>query len=173
MLDRPQVDRAAVVVDELVLGVVGLARDAVEALVGAELDVAGVVDLLEELLDGLVVAGLGRTDEVVVGDVEGVPGVAEVLGGLVDELLGRDPAGLGRPLHLQPVLVGAGQVEDVVAPEPPPPGEHVAGHRRVGVTDVRNVVHVIDGGGDVEAAHVVSILPIRPEHSTRWEILTI
>jgi hypothetical protein len=124
-------------------------------------------------LDGFVVAGLGRADEVVVGDVERVPGVTKVLGSFVHELLGRDPTGLRRALHLQPVLVGAGQVEDVVTPEPPPPGEHVPGHRRVRVADVRDIVDVIDGGGDVEAAHVVSILPIWPEDSTPWEILTI
>ena len=89
VLDRPAVDRA-VAVDELVLGVVRLARDAVEAFVGAELDVARVVDRLQELLHRLVVARLGRADEVVVGDVERVPRVAEAPRGLVDEL----PAGV-------------------------------------------------------------------------------
>ena len=52
VLDRAQVDRAEVAVHELVLGVVRLARHAVEAFVRAELDVAGVVHRLQELLDG-------------------------------------------------------------------------------------------------------------------------
>ena len=77
VLDDGPVDRA-VAVDELVLGVVRLARHAVEAFVRAELDVAAVVDRLQELLHRGVVARLGRADEVVVGDVEAVPGVAEV-----------------------------------------------------------------------------------------------
>ena len=74
-------DRTATV-DQLVLRVVRLARDAVETFVGSELDVAGVVDRLQERLHGRVVAGLGGTDEVVVRDVEAVPSVAEVPGRL-------------------------------------------------------------------------------------------
>ena len=57
---------------------------------------------------------------------------------------GRDPALLGRPLDLQPVLVGAGEEHDVVAPEAAPPGEDVGDDRRVRVPDVGHVVHVVD-----------------------------
>ena len=153
VLDRAQVNRAVPVVDELVLGVVRLARNAVEALVGTELDVARVVDLLQKALHRLVVTGLGRADEVVVGDVEPVPRVAEVPGRLVDQLLRRHALRLGRPLHFQTVLVGAGQIEDLVTAEPAPARENVARDGRVRVTDVRDVVDVIDGSRDVEARH--------------------
>ncbi len=57
-------------VDELVLRVVVLARDAVEPRVRRQLDVPVVVNALQELLHDGVVAGLGGADEVVVGDVE-------------------------------------------------------------------------------------------------------
>ncbi len=60
----------ALPVEELLLGVVILARDAVEARVGRQLDVPVVVNALQELLHHGVVAGLGRSDEVVVGDFE-------------------------------------------------------------------------------------------------------
>ena len=141
----------AVAVDEVGLGVVRLARHAVEALVGAELDVAGVVAGLEQPLDGPVVAGLGGADEVVVGDVEQLPRVPEALDGLVGPLPRRDAVGLGRPLDLQAVLVGAGEEEDVVAEEPVPAGHRVGRHRRVGVPDVGRVVHVVDRRRQVEA----------------------
>ena len=152
VLDRPHVDRT-IAVDQLVLRVVRLARDAIEALVGSELDVARVVDRLQELLHRRVMARLGGADEVVVGDVESVPGVAEMRRRLVDQFLGRDAPRFRGALHLQAVLVGAGQEEDLVAPEPAPTGEHVAGHRRVGVADVGDVVHVVNRSGDVEAGH--------------------
>ena len=72
--------------------VVVLAAHAVEALVDVLVDVAVVVDRGEELLHALVVARFGRADEVVVLDVEGGPGLAELLG-----LDGRStPAGTGR-----------------------------------------------------------------------------
>ena len=77
----------AVAVDEVVLGVIELAAVAVETFVEAELDVAVVVDGLEELLHGLVVARLGRADEVVVRDVEHLPRLAERGAGLIHELL--------------------------------------------------------------------------------------
>ena len=95
-LDRPAVDRA-LAVDQLVLGVIGLARHAVEALVGTELDVAVVVDDLEELLDRPHVAGLGGADEVGVGEVEERREGPELLAGPVDHLLGRDALAPRRP----------------------------------------------------------------------------
>ena len=64
-LDGAAVD-GAVAVDQLGLGVVRLAGHAVEALVRAEVDVAGVVAGLQQLVHGPVVAGLGGADEVVV-----------------------------------------------------------------------------------------------------------
>ena len=151
-LDRAEVDRA-VTVDQLVLGVVRLARDAVEAFVRSELDVTLVVDRLQEFLHRDVVTRLGRADEVVVGDVERIPRRAEVGGGLVDELLGRHTSRLRGALHLEAVLVGAGEKEDLVAAEASPARQRVAGNRRVRVTDVRHVVDVIDGCRDVEASH--------------------
>ena len=81
-------------------------------------------------------AGLGGADEVVVGDVEQLPGLAEPLAGAVGVLPGRDAVGLGRPLHLEAVLVGAGEEEDVVAEQAVPAGQGVGGDRRVGVADV-------------------------------------
>ncbi len=153
VLDRPVVDGAQRPVDQVVDRVVGLARHAVQALVRAELDVAVVVDPLQDLLHGGVVAGLAGADEVVVRDVEQLPGVAEALGGAVGPLERRDPVGLGRPLDLQAVLVGAGEEERVVAQQPVPPGDRVRDDGRVRVPDVGRVVHVIDRRRQVELGH--------------------
>src|SRR4029453_18589623 len=81
------------------------------------------------------------------------PGLAEALGGAVGPLLRGDPVGLGRPLNLEPVLVGAGEEEGVVAQEPVPAGQRVGDDRGVGVADVGGVVHVVDGGREVVAGH--------------------
>ncbi len=161
VLDHGAVDRAAEAVVELVLLVVELAAHAVEALVAVELDVAVVVDPLEELLHRPAVAGLGGADVVVVGDVEAVPRGAEQRAVAVGPLERGDVVRLGRPLDLEAVLVGAGEEHDVVAPEAPPAGQHVGRDRRVRVPDVGRVVHVVDGRGDVEglrhgAAHPIA-----------------
>jgi hypothetical protein len=146
------VDRA-VAVDQLGLGVVGLAGHAVPAGVGPPLDPAVVVDALEERLDAGPVPGLGGADEVVVGDVEQLPRLAEPLAGGVGVLQRAEAALVGGALHLESVLVGAGEEEDVVAGQAVPPSQRVGRHRRVGVPDVGHVVDVVDRGGDVEARH--------------------
>ena len=142
-----------VALDQLGFGVVRLAGNAVGALVGAELDVTVVADRREHLGHRPVVTGLGGANEVVVGDVELPPRLLEPLAGAVGHRARVEPEGLGRLLHLQPVLVRAGEVEDVVAEEPVPPRDGVADQGRVGVTDVRRVVDVVDGRRDVETRH--------------------
>ena len=152
-LHRPAVDRA-VAVGQLVFGVVGLAGHAVEALVGAELDVAVVVDLLEHLLHGPVVAGLGRADEVVVADPQLFPGLGEAFAGPVGPVLRGEALSLGGLGHLETVLVGTGEEKHLIAPQTAPPGQHIGRDGGVGVADMGNVVDVIDGCGDGEGWHV-------------------
>ena len=123
--------------DQFVLGVVQLARHAVETLEHVEFDVAGVVATLEDLGDGGLVARLGGADEVVVGDVQPLPRVDELRGDRVGELLRRQARGIGGLLDLQPVLVGAGEELHVVAEQPVPAGERVADDGGVGVAEVR------------------------------------
>ena len=152
-LDHRSSVHGTVAVDELLLGVVVLAGHAVEPAVGAELDVAVVVDRLEEASYGEVVTRLGGANEVVVGDVQVCPGGDEPLSGGVGPGLGGHPVLPRRLGHLGPVLVGAGEEEHVVAEEAVPPAERVGVHRRVGVPDVRRVVDVVDRRGEEEARH--------------------
>jgi hypothetical protein len=149
---RPAVDRA-VPVDARLGREVVLTAHAVEALVHVLVDVAVLVDGGEELLDALVVARLGRADEVVVADVEDVPGLLESRGRGVRPVTGRHVV-LGRRVgHLLAVLVGAGEELGLVADQPVPTGHGVGVDGAVGVAHVRGVVHVVDRGGDVEATH--------------------
>ena len=143
----------ALAVDQLVLGVVVLARHAVEARVGAELDEPVVVDALQELLDHLVVPRLGGADEVVVGDVEPVPRLHEARRGAVRPLLRGGAVRLGRLHDLGAVLVGAGHEPDVVAQQAVPAGQGVGVDRRVRRAHVRRVVDVVDRGGQVVGGH--------------------
>ncbi len=59
------------------------------------------------------------------------------------------------------MLVGPGEVEDLLSAESVEPGDEVGGHGVVGVTDVGHVVRVVDRGGDVEdvAAHGRVMVP--------------
>ena len=95
-------------------------------------------------------AGLGGADEVVVGDVEQLPHLAEASRGAVGPFERCDALGFGGALDLQPVLVGAGEEEHVVAVLAAPPGQRVGRDRGVRRADVGHVVHVVDRRRHIE-----------------------
>jgi len=96
------------------------------------------------------VARLGGANELVVGDAELFVHLAEDGRVAVGKLLRRDAFGLGVLLHLQAVLVGAGQEEHILAVQPLEARQDVGGDDVVGVADMRLAVGVEDRRGDVE-----------------------
>ncbi len=157
-LERLGVDRADLqalegsgAVDDLRLWLELLTTHAVERLVLARVDVARVVQPLEEHLHVLLMALLRGADEVVVGDVERLQQREPALGDeLVHPLLRRDVVRRCGAEHLLAVLVGAGQHPGVIAAVAVPTRERVDGHRCVPVADVGHIGGVVDGRGDVE-----------------------
>ena len=105
---------------------------------------------LPDRLAGLVVARLGGADEIVVGGAERLGHRAEDRRVAVGKLLRRDAFLLGRLLHLQAVLVGAGQEEDVLAVEPLEARQRVGGDDLIGMADMRLAVRIEDRRGEVE-----------------------
>jgi len=143
---------------EVVLGVVGLAAHAVQALVGLQGDVAVVVAGLQQLLDRVVMARFAGADEIVVGDVELLPRFLEAHHSAIGPLDGSAPVLFGSPLHLEAVLIGAGQEHDVATAQPIPASDRVSGDRRVRVPDVGGVVDVVDRRRDVVGGHRFRVL---------------
>ena len=148
---RPDPVLRAQSVDELVLGVEGLAARAVEPGVHALEDVAAVVDPLQELLHTRLVPLVRRADEEVVRRVHAHGHLLERGGVSVDELLQVQPLLLRDPRDVRAVLVRPGQEEGLLAPLTQVTHEDVRCDRRVRVADVRGRVDVVDGRRDVEA----------------------
>ena len=153
----------ALAVDKLALGPEALARLAVLALVGALVDVAVVVHLLEDLLDGFDMVVIRRADEAVVRNIHELPQVENALfaaDDVVHELL-RGHARVARfVLDLLAVLVRAGQEHDVVARQTLVARHRVGRHGAVGVADVELVGGVVDGGRDIESLLVHWCFPL-------------
>ena len=63
----------------------------------------------------------------------------------VGQLARRDALARGRLQHLDAVLVGAGQEEDVVAVEPLEAGDRVGRDRLIGMADMRRAIRIGDG----------------------------
>ena len=148
-LELDLVDRAAVAVLELGLGLeVGAAR-AVPALVGALVDVAVVVDALDDLADRAMCSGsVVRMKKSLVA-LSVARQLLEADRVAVAELARRDAELLGRLGDRLAVLVGAREEEDVLAALAHVAREHVGGDRRVRVPEMRLAVHVVDRRRDV------------------------
>ena len=163
-LDRP-VDRralrrellAAVGGDQLLLVIIGFVADRIPTLVAAEIEVAARRHCLPDRLARPEMVGLGGADEAVVGNVQGVVHCLERSRHFLGEFLRRHTALARRLRHFQAMFVGAGQEEDVAAPEALEAGDGVGRDRLIGMADMRPPVGIGDGGGDVErVAHRVS-----------------
>ena len=153
----------ALAVHELALGPEALAGLAVFADVLALVDVAVVVHLPEDLLDGLDVVIVGGADEAVVGDVHQLPQIEDALlaaDDVVHELLRGHARGLGLVLDLLTVLVRSGQEHHVIAGQALVARHRVGRHRAVGVADVQLVRRVVNGRGDIESFLFHGYLPL-------------
>ena len=134
----------------LVLLEIRLLAHRVPARVGVEVDVAGIGHPAPQRLARGVVARLGRADEIVVRDGERREQLAEARRVAVGQFLRRN-AGLQRGLlHLEAVLVGAGQEVHLMVVETRKPGHHVARDRRIGVPEMGLAVGIVDRRRDVE-----------------------
>ena len=145
----------ALAVDELLLRLERLAADAVEPRVDVLVDVVAAVrpDPLQELLDEALVALVARADEEVVRHAEAGGERPPRVGDAVDVLLRSKPLLLGDARHLGGVLVDPCEQERLTAALPLMTHEHVGRDRRVGVTDVRRRVDVVDRRRQVVRLH--------------------
>src|SRR3954447_20008980 len=123
-------------VDEVGLALEGLAADAVEPGIDVLVDVAVVVDPLQELLDEALVALVRGADEEVVFRIDRPRQLTPAaLDDLIDERLWVETLLLGHAVHPGRVLVGAGQEEGLVGALLVMTDEHVRGDGRVRVAD--------------------------------------
>ena len=148
--ERPVAVGAGLPFGHLRLGYVGLAGDAVPALVFAFVYVARGHEAAEYFLHYLLMARLRGADEVVVLDVERFPEAFEVLHYFVAELYRRYAFLLGDGLYLLPVLVRSRKEIAVVAAGFMPAAQDVRRYRRVGVAYVGHVVDVVYRRRDVK-----------------------
>jgi len=103
----------AFMIDQLGFRPEGLAGRAVPALVFALVDIAFVIELLENVLDGLDMVLVRGADEAVIGNIEQLPELLDPVHNVVDIGLWRDALVLGFALDLLAMLIRAGQEHDI------------------------------------------------------------
>ena len=149
-LGRPLV-HGAQPLDEVLLLLEGLAPDAVPALVVARVDVARRGARLHHSLHGRPVPRLGRPDEVVEGDRQARPHLAEHPLHVV-AVRHRVLSEVARTTeHVLRVLVVAHEEPRIEAGQPLVTRDHVGCDLLVGRAEVRPAVDVVDGGREEES----------------------
>ena len=138
---------------QLFFGIETLAAGAVMPAVFAEINVAPVVNALEQGLHRRLVRGIGGADETVVPDAE--PGPQRLIfgGNAVHELLGS-LARLGGGLDdLVAVFIRAREHAGVFSAHAMKTLERIRHKGGVGMPEVGAGIDVVDGSSDVEALH--------------------
>ncbi len=133
-----------------------LAADAVPSLVEPLVDVTLRGDQAHQLLDRRLVARLGRPDEVVVGDVEEIPGLAEHALHPVAVRQRIEPFFPGLAIDVLGVLVVPHDEEGLETRQPLVARDRVRRDLLVGGAQVRTAVHVVDRRRQIKApAHPI------------------
>lgn len=138
-------------------GQIGLIVDAIPALVFTLVYVAGLQQEIEQVLSGAAMAVFGGADEDIVRDAQVAPEGLEIFHEQVNVLPGGAVILFGGGSDLYAMLVGSGSEEDRETVHPLETGKDIGGDSSVGVTDVWPGVHVVDGSGDEEGFHAVTL----------------
>jgi hypothetical protein len=93
--------------------------------------------------------GFCRSDEIVVGDIELLPERLETLHHFVTVRFGVYPPLLGRFLNLLTVLICASEKKNLISLQTLETGKDISGDGGVSMSDMGDIVHIIDRSGDV------------------------
>ena len=86
----------------------------------------------------------GGADEIVILKIHHAQQVTKILRDLIGKGLRIDPGGTRRGCHFLAVFVGAGQEFYIIPIEPLKTRQHITRKRRVGMPDMRGIIHIID-----------------------------
>ena len=139
----------AFAVHQLALGEEGFTGYAVPAFVVTFVNVALLVELFEDLLYGLLVVGIGGSNELIVAGVHQIPNVFDLAGYFVNVLLGSYTVFLSVQLDLLAVFVGTGHEEYIVALQTTIAGNSVGQYYLIGVADMGLTGGVGNGRGQI------------------------
>src|SRR6476660_20972 len=101
-------------------------------------------------LNDCFVLRFGRSDKGIIAYIQAFPERFELRSQFVAVGLWLDSRLSRGLLDFLPMLVESRQKKDITPTKPPIACEHVGGNRGVGMSDVWDVVHIVNRGGDIE-----------------------
>ena len=126
----------ALAVHQLALGEEGFTGYAVPTFVITFVNVALLIQLFEDLLYGLLVVGIGGSNELIVARVHQIPNVFDLAGYFVNVLLGSYAVFLSVQLDLLAVFVGTGHEEYIVALQTTIAGNGIGQNYLISIADM-------------------------------------
>src|SRR6202048_4454107 len=135
--------------DGFVFGVIGFVAYGIPAGVAVQINIAIVGHPLPNRLAGAMMLFFRGADETVERDIQTLIHLLEPQGIACRDFQRRQLLKFGGLGHLQAVLVGTGEKEDILAVEPRKARQRIGRDRLIGVADMRQAVWVRDSGGDV------------------------
>ena len=126
-----------------------LAGRAVLTLISRLVNIALIVQFLEDFLNRFYVIIVRRTDKFIVGYIEQIPEFFDVRDALVHELLGRFARLFRFFLDFLSVFVRTGKIENVEPAHALIARDRVATNRGITVSEVPVAARIINGRGDV------------------------
>ena len=139
---------------QLLFRIEAFAAVAVVAAELAEIDVTGIIDLLQKALHAGLVVFVGGTHEGVVLDAQMRPQLLEQAADAVHEFLGGDALLFGGLDDLVTVFVRTGQEHGVVAQGLVEARQGVGHDGGIGMSQMGLGIHIVNGGGDIKVLHV-------------------
>ena len=119
----------------------------------AEVNIAGIMEPLQELLYGPDMPLIGRPHKTIVGDAKLCPEVLETGADAVHKFLGRLAFLFRGPHNFVAVFVRTCQKEGVFSGKPVEACQRIRDDGRIGVSEVRFGIDVINGCGDEIGLH--------------------
>lgn len=126
-----------------------LATHAVIPFIRAEINITCIVNLLQNVANGLDMIGIGCADEIIVSDGKLGPQAAELGTDGISVLLGADAGFHGGFCNFVTVLVGAGDKKSFSSRHAGVSGQHIGDDSGISVTNVRRRIDIINRCGDV------------------------
>ena len=137
-------DRALSIRPDLARCIECFALLTVHAIVVSLVDIALVIELLEDLLYLPLMVGIRRADELVIGDIDAVKLSLDFCRYLVNEFLRCQAGGLCLLLDLLTMFIRAGLEADIVAALTLAAGDCIRQHNLINVTDMRLACRIGD-----------------------------
>ena len=115
----------------------GFAGSTVQSLIGALVNIALVIELLENLLYLLLMVVIRRADKFIIRSIHQIPDTFDFPRYLIHKFLGRHPRFLSFQLYLLSMLVGSCLKEHIISLHSPEPRNRVRQYDLIGISDMR------------------------------------